>query len=39
MNHYYNLNLDFTKIFINGMENPELNPNPEEGGDGYGLVV
>ncbi|HHV40937.1 MAG TPA: hypothetical protein GXX61_06130 [Bacteroidales bacterium] len=35
MNHYYNLNLDFTKIFINGMENPELNPNPEEGGDGY----
>lgn len=35
MNHYYNLNLDFTKIFVNGMENPEMNPNPEEGGDGY----
>ncbi|NLA15022.1 MAG: esterase family protein [Bacteroidales bacterium] len=35
INHYYDLNLDFTKIFINGMENSEMNPNPEEGGDGY----
>lgn len=32
---YYNLNLDYTKIFTNGMENPVDSPNPEEGGDGY----
>ena len=32
---YYNLDLDYTKIFANGMENPVNSPDPEEGGDGY----
>lgn len=35
MNSYYNLNLDFSKIFANGMENPVNSPDPAEGGDGY----
>ena len=35
LNTFYNLNLDFTKLFVNGMENPVNSPDPEEGGDGY----
>ncbi|MFA7200553.1 MAG: hypothetical protein WC098_03965 [Bacteroidales bacterium] len=35
MNYYYQLNLDFSKIFTNGMENPIDSPDPLEGGDGY----
>lgn len=35
MNYYYRLNLDFSKIFTNGLENPVNSPDPEEGGDGY----
>ncbi|MFY9116449.1 MAG: hypothetical protein WAN85_05010 [Bacteroidales bacterium] len=35
MNYYYQLNLDFSKIFANGLENPVNSPDPEEGGDGY----
>ncbi|NLA15018.1 MAG: hypothetical protein GX877_00570 [Bacteroidales bacterium] len=35
MNYYYQLDLDFSKIFTNGMENPIDSPDPLEGGDGY----
>lgn len=35
MDTYYNLNLDYSKIFANGMENPVNSPDPAEGGDGY----
>ncbi len=35
LNVFYNLNLDYTKLFVNGMENPVNSPDPEEGGDGY----
>ena len=35
MDYYYQLGLDYSKIFTNGMENPVNSPNPEEGGDGY----
>ena len=35
MDYYYQLGLDYSKIFTNGMENPVNSSNPEEGGDGY----
>lgn len=36
MDKYYNLGLDYTKIFTGGLERPENNPNASENGDGYG---
>lgn len=35
LDKYYGLNLDYNKIFANGMENAVDSPDPEEGGDGY----
>jgi hypothetical protein len=35
MDTFYNLNLDYSKIFANGMENPVNSPDPALGGDGY----
>ncbi|HPB78481.1 MAG TPA: hypothetical protein PK485_07905, partial [Bacteroidales bacterium] len=35
MDTFYNLNLDYSKIFANGMENPVNSPDPAAGGDGY----
>ncbi|MEJ1729551.1 hypothetical protein SMA90_24720 [Escherichia coli] len=35
MDTFYELNLDYSKIFANGMENSVNSPNPAEGGDGY----
>ncbi len=35
MDTFYGLNLDFSKIFTNGMENPVNSPDPAAGGDGY----
>ncbi len=35
MDHYYQLGLDYSKIFANGMENPVNSPDPAQGGDGY----
>ena len=35
MDHYYQLGLDYSKIFANGMENPVDSPDPALGGDGY----
>ncbi len=36
MDKYYNLGLDYTKIFTGGMERPENNPDASQNGDGYG---
>jgi len=35
MDTFYNLELDYSKIFTNGMENPVNSPDPAVGGDGY----
>ncbi len=35
MDTFYNLGLDYSKIFANGMENPVNSPDPAAGGDGY----
>ncbi len=35
MDYYYQLGLDYSKIFANGMENPVDSPDPAQGGDGY----
>lgn len=35
MDTFYDLNLDYSKIFANGMENPVNSPDPALGGDGY----
>ncbi len=35
LDKFYNLQLDYSRIFTNGMENPVNSPDPEEGGDGY----
>jgi len=35
MDTFYNLDLDYSKIFANGMENPVNSPDPAAGGDGY----
>ena len=35
LDKFYNLQLDYSGIFANGMENPVDSPDPEEGGDGY----
>ncbi|NLA15016.1 MAG: hypothetical protein GX877_00560 [Bacteroidales bacterium] len=35
MDYYYQLGLDHSKIFANGMENPVNSPDPAQGGDGY----
>ena len=35
MDTYYELGLDYSKIFANGMENPVNSPDPALGGDGY----
>lgn len=35
MDTFYKLNLDYSKIFANGMENPVNSPDPGVGGDGY----
>ncbi|HOQ96109.1 MAG TPA: hypothetical protein PLJ61_07755 [Bacteroidales bacterium] len=35
LDKYYNLGLDYSRIFTNGMENQVYSPDPEAGGDGY----
>lgn len=35
MDTFYELGLDYSKIFANGMENPVNSPDPAAGGDGY----
>ncbi|HPL84614.1 MAG TPA: hypothetical protein PLO22_08150 [Bacteroidales bacterium] len=35
LDKYYNLGLDYSRIFTNGMENQVDSPDPEAGGDGY----
>ena len=35
LDKFYNLDLDYDRIFTNGMENPVDTADPAEGGDGY----
>lgn len=35
LDKFYNLHLDYSRVFTNGVENPVNSPDPEEGGDGY----